>query len=132
MSITDTKFFDELSRRYGVGVMQELADKLDEWKSQEQAHEELHEMEKAVRRFRTLARQAVQGYRAWLTQHSDQIHHPVTGAYIQYEQTYRKMQVRDAYNLYVVVNKDYHELKRTLATRQNNAEATPLNPKQVA
>ena len=103
--------FDRMEIRYGAAFMQGIRDGLAACQLREFHNREIQQMEEILFRFRERARAMIMHYRVW--QNTFRVEKDeVERVYKSYEGMFLRQQLRDAWNLYLTVNRDLHELRR--------------------
>ncbi|NCC20904.1 MAG: hypothetical protein EOM26_00405 [Alphaproteobacteria bacterium] len=109
--------FEGLENRYGSAFVQDIRDRLALCETKEIQYFELKQMNDFILpRYRMTARRLVRQVRLWKAQYEreeDQLER----VYKAYEGIFLRRQLSDALNLYVMANRDYHEMRRTYLHR---------------
>lgn len=96
---------------FGAAYVQQLRDHLIQIDAQDISYLEMKQMAEIMARFRNRVRVLVHHYRRWQADyHREQDR--VEKVYRAYEGIFVRRQLADVWQLYVTVNRDYHELRR--------------------
>lgn len=118
--------FEEMETRYGAAFVQDIRDRLSACQAREVQYLEMKQMQDVLFRFRERARAMVVHYRVWKRVYDgekDQIER----VYKAYEGIFLRQQLRDAWKLYLTVNRDYHEIYRTYMGQIDQKKAQPFS-----
>jgi len=102
---------DQMEQKYGAAFTQDVRDRLEACEAREIQYLEMKQMGEIVFRFRERVRGLVNLYRSWKRDFSGEAD-KVERVYKAHEGHFLRRQLRDAWSLYVLVNKDYHEMYR--------------------
>ena len=103
--------FDGMEERYGPAYVQQLRDRLIHIEGREIHYLEMKQMAEILARFRNRVRVMVHHYRRWKVDYERETDR-IEKVYRAYEGIFVRRQLADVWQLYVTVNRDYHELRR--------------------
>lgn len=107
----DQDVFGQMELKYGSAFAQGVADSLHGCEVREVRYHEMRRMTEVLFRYRERARAMISHYRVWRDSFEAE-RDEVEKLYKGYEGTFLQRQVQDAWKLYVMANKDYHEMYR--------------------
>lgn len=102
---------EDMEERYGPAYVQQLRDNLIHIEAKEISYLEMKQMAEIMVRFRNRVRVMIHHYRRWKTDYERE-HDRVEKVYRAYEGIFVRRQLADVWQLYLTVNRDYHELRR--------------------
>lgn len=108
--------FDLLEERHGPAFMQDIQDRLTLCEQREIQYLEMKQMQDVLIRFRRRVRSMVKHYRHWQADYQTE-QDEIEKVYKAYDGIFIRRQIQDAWRLYVMVNRDYHEMRRTYLER---------------
>jgi hypothetical protein len=117
--------FEEMETKYGAAFVQDIRDRLAICEIREVQYLEMKQMQEILFRFRERARAMVVHYRMWQKAYNvekDEIERVYKG----YEGVFIRQQLRDAWRLYLTVNRDYHDLYRTYMEQIEKKKQKPF------
>lgn len=118
--------FESMETRYGAAFAQDVHDKLALCETKEVQYLEMKQMGDVLTRFRERTRAMISHYRVWKKAYGDETD-GIERVYKAYEGMFMRQQLRDAWRLYLTVNRDYHELYRTYMTQIDQKKAAPFS-----
>ncbi len=96
---------------FGTAYIQQLRDHLIHIDAGEISYLEMKQMAEVMVRFRNRVRVMVHHYRRWKADYERE-HDRIEKVYRAYEGIFVRRQLADVWQLYLTVNRDYHELRR--------------------
>lgn len=108
----DKALFDRLERKHGPGFVQDIQDRLTLWQKRDIQYLEMKQMQDILNRFRNRVRANIKHYRRWKADYESE-KDQIEKVYKAYDGIFVRRQIKDAWRLYVMVNKDYHDMRRT-------------------
>lgn len=103
---------EELELRFGADVAQVLCDKIAQCEQREIQYLEVKQMGEILERYRTRVRHMLRNLKEWQLRYARCKGDELEQVYTSYEGIFIRNQLRDAWQLYVTVNRDYHEMRR--------------------
>ena len=102
---------DGSEERYGAAFVQQLRDHLIHIDAKEISYLEMKQMAEVMARFRNRVQVMIHHYRRWKADYERE-HDRIEKVYRAYEGIFVRRQLADVWQLYLTVNRDYHELRR--------------------
>lgn len=102
---------EDMEERYGPAYVQQLRDHLIHIEAKEISYLEMKQMAEVLARFRNRVRVMIHHYRRWKADYERE-HDRIEKVYRAYEGIFVRRQLADVWQLYLTVNRDYHELRR--------------------
>ena len=102
---------EDMEERYGPAYVQQLRDHLIHIDAKEISYLEMKQMAEVLARFRNRVRVMIHHYRRWKADYERETDR-VEKVYRAYEGIFVRRQLADVWQLYLTVNRDYHELRR--------------------
>ena len=102
---------EDMEERYGPAYVQQLRDHLVHIEAKGISYLEMKQMAEVLARFRNRVRVMVHHYRRWKADYERE-HDRIEKVYRAYEGIFVRRQLADVWQLYMTVNRDYHELRR--------------------
>jgi hypothetical protein len=102
---------EDMEERYGPAYVQQLRDHLIHIDAKEISYLEMKQMAEVLARFRNRVRVMIHHYRRWKADYERE-HDRIEKVYRAYEGIFVRRQLADVWQLYLTVNRDYHELRR--------------------
>ena len=96
---------------FGKAYVQQLRDHLIHIDAHSISYLEMKQMAEVMARFRNRVRVMIHHYRRWKADYERE-HDRVEKVYRAYEGIFVRRQLADVWQLYLTVNRDYHELRR--------------------
>ena len=103
--------FDRLETSYGPAYLQDIQDRLNLCEAREIQYLEMKQIIEILARFRNRVRVMIRNYRSWKAAY-DSENDQIEKVYKAYDGIFMRRQMDDAWKMYIMVNKDYHELRR--------------------
>ena len=103
--------FYGIEERYGPAYVQQLRDRLIHIEGREIQYLEMKQMAEILARFRNRVRVMIHHYRRWKVDYERETDR-IEKVYRAYEGIFVRRQLADVWQLYLTVNRDYHELRR--------------------
>lgn len=100
-----------MEERYGPAYVQQLRDHLIHIEAKEIQYLEMKQMAEVLARFRNRVRVMIHHYRRWKTDYERETDR-IEKVYRAYEGIFVRRQLADVWQLYLTVNRDYHEMRR--------------------
>ncbi len=104
--------YDVMEARYGAAFTQDIRDKLAVVQAREIQYLEMKQMVEIMFRYRERLRAFIVQYRKWKHDYALETD-TVEKVYKGYEGLFLRRQLKDAWQLYLMANRDYHEMQRT-------------------
>lgn len=104
--------FEDMEDRYESGYVQDIRDRLMRCEAREVQYLEMKQMMDILYRFRGRVKMMVSHYRRWKVDYENETDE-IEKVYRAYEGIFIRRQFHDSWKLYVTVNRDYHEMRRT-------------------
>lgn len=123
-----TETFDILETKYNVAFVQDIKDRLARIEEREVQYLEVKQMIDMLYKYRGKMRAMLDMYREWKAQ-NEATTDEIEKVYIAYEGIFIRKQFEDAWKLYVMVNNDYHEMRRAYLA---NLRQTPHTKRSAA
>jgi len=118
--------FDAMETKYGAAFVQGIRDQLSACETREVQYLEMKQMHEVLFRFRERARALATHYRAWRVDYNAE-QDTIERVYKGYEGQFIRQQLRDAWRLYLTVNRDYHDMYRTYMGQIERAKQAPFS-----
>lgn len=112
MSSDRQDVFRQLEQRHDAAFVQGIRDRVDVSNIREVQYLEMKQMYEILARYRGRVRNMIQFYRQWKAGY-DREQDELEKVYLAYEGVFIRKQLHDAWQLYVTVNKDYHDMRHT-------------------
>lgn len=96
---------------FGTAYVQQLRDHLIHIDSHDISYLEMKQMAEVMARFRNRVRVMIHHYRRWKADYERE-HDRIEKVYRAYEGIFVRRQLADVWQLYMTVNRDYHQLRR--------------------
>lgn len=96
---------------FGAAYVRQLRDHLIHIDAQDISYLEMKQMAEVMDRFRNRVRVMIHHYRRWKADYERE-HDRIEKVYRAYEGIFVRRQLADVWQLYMTVNRDYHELRR--------------------
>ena len=106
------ELFEQMETRYGSAFVQDIRDHMRAAETREIHYLEMKQMWDVLSRFRGRVRHMIRHYRQWKVSYERE-QDEIEKVYMAYDGIFARQQLHDAWKLYVTVNKDYHEMRRT-------------------
>lgn len=118
--------FEQMETKYGAAFVQDIRDRLAACQVKEVQYLEMKQMLEILFRFRERARAMITHYRVWKNAYEAE-KDPIERVYKGYEGIFIRQQLRDAWKLYLTVNRDYHEMYRTYMDQIEQKKHKPFS-----
>ena len=116
--------YDAMEARYGAAFTQDIRDRLERVQTREIQYFEMKQMVEIMFRYRERVRAFVMQYRAWKKDY-DLEKDTVEKVYKGHEGLFLRRQLRDAWQLYLIANRDYHDMYKTYMDQISNKKSEP-------
>ncbi len=125
---TGQDIFEEMEERHNVAFVQDIRDRITDIEKREIQYLEVKQMTDMLIKYREKMRRVLREYREWKTAYEAETDE-IEKVYTAYEGIFARRQLQDAWKLYVTVNTDYHDMRRTYLT---NLRQTPHTTRSAA
>lgn len=120
--------FAPMESKYGPAFTQGIRDKLASVHAREVQYLEMKQMVDILFRFRERARAMLTHYRVWKRDFDCETD-DVEKVYKSFEGILLRQQVRDAWKMYLTVNRDYHDMYRAYMAQIEDKKSKPFSYK---
>lgn len=104
--------FHEMEKRYDTSFVQSIRDRIQASEIRDVQYLEMKQMQDILCRYRGRVRHMIKVYRRWKKGYEFE-RDELEKVYLAYEGIFLRQQLHDAWQLYVTVNRDYHEMRDT-------------------
>ena len=125
---TGQDIFEEMEQRHNVAFVQDIRDRITDIEKKEIQYLEVKQMTDMLIKYREKMRKVLSEYREWKTAYEAETDE-IEKVYVAYEGIFARRQLQDAWKLYVTVNTDYHDMRRTYLA---NLRQTPHTTRSAA
>ena len=109
---SERDIFEDMEKRYSVAFVQDIRDRVAACEARELSYFDLKQIADLMAGYRAKGRHLLKAYRLWKAEYAAS-EDRIEKIYKGYEGIFLRRQLADAIRLYVTVNQDYHELKRS-------------------
>lgn len=104
--------FQQMEKRYDTVFVQSVRDSINASEARDIQYLEMKQMQDILSRYRGRVKNMVRFYRQWKIGYEREPDE-LEKVYLAYEGIFLRQQLHDSWQLYVTVNKDYHEMRTT-------------------
>ncbi len=119
---TPQNLYEDMELRYGAAFTQDVRDRLEQLQAREIQYFEMKQMIEIMFRYRERVRAFVVQYRAWKRDY-DLETDMIEKVYKGYEGLFLRRQLKDVWQLYLMANRDYHDMYRTYMDQITNKKS---------
>lgn len=106
------EIFHEMEKRYDSAFVQSIRDHIHAADIRDVQYMEMKQMQEILCRYRGRVRHMIKLYRQWKKGYEFE-KDELEKVYLAYEGIFLRQQLHDSWQLYVTVNRDYHEMRNT-------------------
>lgn len=118
--------YEDMELRYGAAFTQDIRDRLASLQTREIQYFEMKQMVEIMFRYRERLRAFVVQYRGWKRDYELESD-TVEKVYKGHEGLFLRRQLKDAWQLYLMANRDYHDMYNSYMAQITNKKSEPFS-----